>query len=203
MKVPVKMLQLIKNQSKKQIIVNNLYKELKVNDLMKSRLSIDDIEASELSLLKTCSKCLQSYNDIDTIISCGGWNDISCKKGSCEYWIHESIDCCQSEYDINYCSSCFTILKSLPNDNDTRLVNNAILRTASIDNDVIMEFNSDSPESASITQTSISDSYKSVFSKLNKINVSVNSCGNNNGSRPRSSGSPLIISVNEKKSTGI
>ena len=196
MKITVKMLQLIKNQSKKKAIVNNLYKELKVNDLIRSRLSIDDIEASELSFLKTCSKCLQSCNDIDTIISYGGWNDISCKKGSCEYLIHALIDCCQTEYDINYCSSCFTILKSLPNDNNTRLVNDIILRTASIDDDVITEFNSDSSENASITQTIISNSYKLVFSKLNKINVSVNSCGNNNGSRPRSSGSPPIISVN-------
>ena len=33
-------------------IVNNLYKELKVNDLIKSKLSINEIEASEPSFLK-------------------------------------------------------------------------------------------------------------------------------------------------------
>ena len=57
---------------KYKTIVNNLYKELKVNDLMKSRLSIDEIESSKLSFFKTCSKCRQSCNDIDTIIPCGG-----------------------------------------------------------------------------------------------------------------------------------
>ena len=118
------------------------------------------------------------------------------KKGYYEYWIHKLIDYCQTENHVTYYPSCFAILKSLPNDDNTRPVNDAILQTASIDDDVITEFNSDSSENASITQTIISNSYKLVFSKLNKINVSVNSCGNNNGSRPRSSGSPPIISVN-------
>ena len=84
-------------------------------------------------------------------------------------------------------------MKSLPNDDNTRPINDVILRTTCIDNDVITEFNSDGSEGASITQTVISESCKSVFSKLNKINVSIDSCGNNNGSRLRSPGLPPII----------
>ena len=91
------------------------------------RLSIDKIEVYELSFLKTCPKCLQSCNNIDAIIPYWGWNDISCKRGSCEYWIHKSTDYCQTEHDVNYCLSCFAILKRfLPNDDNTRPINDVI-----------------------------------------------------------------------------
>ena len=143
---------------------------------MKLRLSIDMVEASELPFFLICLKCRQSCNNIDTIIPCGGWNDVLCEKVSCEYWIHKSTDCCQTGYDVNYCSSCFIILKSLYKDDNTRPENNVIIRTASIDDDdMITEFNSDGSEGASITQTVISESCKSVFGKLNKINLSVDS----------------------------
>ena len=114
-------------------------------------------------------------------------------KKYCEYWIHTSTDCYQSDHDVNYYISYFTILKSLSNDDDTRPEDNIILRTASIDDDVITECNSDGSQGTSITQTVIGESYKSVFSKLNNINLSVDSCYNDNGSPPRSSGSPPII----------
>ena len=81
----------------------------------------------------------------------------------------------------------------MSNDDNTRPENDVILRTASIDNDVITEFNSDGSEGASVNQTIISESYKSIFNELNKINVSNNSCGNDNGSPLISSGSPLVI----------
>ena len=84
-------------------------------------------------------------------------------------------------------------MKSLPNVNNTRPVNDDSLRTASINDDIITEFNSDGSEGASITQTVISESCKSVFSKLNKINLSVDSCDNDHGSRLRSAGLPPII----------
>ena len=49
--VIVKSLQLIKSKVKKyRAIVNNLYKELKVNNLMKLRFSIDESEVSKLPL---------------------------------------------------------------------------------------------------------------------------------------------------------
>ena len=115
------------------------------------------------------------------------------KRFFCEYWIHKSIDCCQTEDGVNYCLFCFKILKNLPNDDNTRHVNDVILRTASIDDDVITEFNNDGSEGAFITQTVISESCKSVFSKLSKTNLSIDSYGNDNGSRPRSSGTPPII----------
>ena len=130
---------------------------MRVNDLIKLRLSIDKIEVYELSFLKTCPKCLQSCNNIDAIIPYWGWNDISCKKGSCEYWIHKSIDSCQTEDDVNCSPSCFTIWNSFPNDDNTRHVNDVILRTASIDDDVIIDFNRDGSEGAFITQTIISE----------------------------------------------
>ena len=94
-------------------------------------------------------------------------------KKSYEYYIHKLIDCCQTEHDVNYCPSCFIILNSLTNDDNTRSVNDVILRTARIEDDMITEFNSDGSEGASITQTFISESYKSVFNKLNNINVSI------------------------------
>ena len=81
------------------------------------------------------------------------------------------------------------------------LKNDVILRTASNYGDVISEFNSDGSEGTTITQTIISESFKSVFNKLNEIDVSVDSCGNINGSRPRSSISPPIIIGNEKSAT--
>ena len=84
-------------------------------------------------------------------------------------------------------------MNSLPNDDNTRPVNEFILRMARIDDDVITECNSDGSEGASIAQIVIGESYKSVFIKLNKINEYVDSCGNDNGSRPRSSGVPPII----------
>ena len=142
---------------------------------------------------KTCSKCRQSCNDIDAIIPCGGWNNSSCKKGSYEYWIHKSIDCCQTEDYVNYCPSSFITLNSLPNDDNTRPVNEFILRMARIDDDVITECNSDGLQGASFAQIVIGESCKSVCIKLNKINEYVDSCGNDNGSRPRSSGVPPII----------
>ena len=150
------------------------------------------------TVLKTCSKFRQSCNNIDVIILCGGWNDISCEKGSCEYWIHKSNDFCQTEYDVNYCPSCFIILKFLSNDDNTIPENNVILRTASSNDDVITEFNSGGSEYASMTQTFISESCKSVYSKLKQINLSIDSCCNNNGSPPISPGSPpIIISILE------
>ena len=85
------------------------------------------------------------------------------------------------------------ILNSLPNDDNTRHVNNVIFRTVRIEDDAITEFNSDGSEGASVTQTVISESYKSVFNILNVINVSVDLCGNNDQSRPRSLGAPPII----------
>ena len=91
-------------------------------------------------------------------------------------------------------------MKSLPNDDNTRPVNDVILRTTCIDNDVITEFNSDGSEGASITQIVISESYKLVFSQLKKSTVSVDSCDNDNGSRPKSSGSSPIIIVIPKSS---
>ena len=66
--------------------------------------------------------------------------------------------------------SCFIILNSLPNDNNRRPVNDVILRSARIDDDVITEFNSDGSEGASIIQTIISGSYKSAFNKLYNSN---------------------------------
>ena len=57
-------------------IINNLYTELKVNDVMKWRLSIDVVEASALPFLKTYSKCRQFY---------GGWKERFMYKGSSEY----------------------------------------------------------------------------------------------------------------------
>ena len=134
---------------------------------MKARLSIDVVEESELPFWKICSKCRQSCNNIDVIIPCGGWNDILCEKDSCEYWIHKSTDRCQTEHNVYYCSSYFTILNSLPNDDNTRSINDAILRTTSIDDDVMTELNNDGSEGVSITHTVISESCKSVFSKLN------------------------------------
>ena len=62
-----------------------------------------------------------------------------------------------------------------------------------IEVDVKIEFKSDVSEGASITQFFISESCKSVFNKSNRINVFSNSYGNDNGSRPRSSGTPPII----------
>ena len=100
---------------------------------------------------KTCSKCKQLCNDIDAIIPCRGWNDISCKKDSYEYWIHTPIDYYQTKDDVNYCTSCFIILNSLSNDDNTKSINDVIFRRASIDDDVITEFNSDGLEGASIT----------------------------------------------------
>ena len=87
----------------------------------------------------------------------------------------------------------FHNIEDLANDGKTRPVNDVNFRTASIDDDVITELNSDGSEGASITQTIISESCKSVFSKLNQINLSVDSCDNDNGSPPRSSDFPLII----------
>ena len=87
----------------------------------------------------------------------------------------------------------FHNIEYLANDGKTRPVNEVNFRTASIDDDVITELNSDGSEGASITQTIISESCKSVFSKLNQINLSVDSCDNDNGSPPRSSDFPLII----------
>ena len=81
----------------------------------------------------------------------------------------------------------------MSNDDNTRPNNDVILRTASIDDNMIKEFNSDGSEGVSITQSVISESCKFVFSKWNKINLSVNSCGNDNGSLPISSVLPLII----------
>ena len=79
-------------------------------------------------------------------------------------------------------------------DDNTRPENNVIIRTASIDDDdMITEFNSDGSEGASITQTVISESCKSVFGKLNKMNLYVDAWGNNNDSPLISSGSPPII----------
>ena len=84
-------------------------------------------------------------------------------------------------------------MNSLSNDDTIRPVNVIILRTVSIDDDGITKFNSGGSIGASITQSVISESRKSVFSKINKINVSIDSRGNDNGSRPRSSGLPTII----------
>ena len=128
---------------KYKAIINSLYKELKVGDLIKLRLLIDEIEESKLSFFKTFLKCVQSYNDIDAIIPCWGWNGMSCKKGSCEYCIHKSIDCCQTEDTVNYCLSCFIRLKSLSYDDNTIPVNDVIFQPASIDDDVMTKFNSD------------------------------------------------------------
>ena len=87
-------------------------------------------------------------------------------------------------------------MKSLPNVNNTRAVNGDSLRTASINDDIITEFNSDGSEDASITQTVISESYESVYSKLNKINISVDSCDNDHDSQLRSACStPIIIGI--------
>ena len=84
-------------------------------------------------------------------------------------------------------------MKNLTNDDNTRLVNDVILQTTIINDDVIKEYNSDGSEGTSITYTVISEPCKSIFSKINKINLSVDSCGNDNGSPSRSSGSPPII----------
>ena len=81
----------------------------------------------------------------------------------------------------------------MPNDDNTIPANDVILRTVSIYDDVIAEFNSDGSEGASDTQPVINESCKSVFNKLYKINVSTDSCGNGNGSRPKLSGAPPII----------
>ena len=87
-------------------------------------------------------------------------------------------------------------MNSLPNDDNTRPVNEFILRTACIDDDIITECNSDGSEGASITQIVIGESCKSVFIKLNKINEYVDSYGNGNDSRLRSSGvQPIIIGI--------
>ena len=90
------------------------------------------------------------------------------------------------------------MLKFLSNDDNTIPENNVILRTASSNNDVITEFNSGSSEYASITKPFISESCKSVYSKLKQINLSIDSCGNGNCSPPISLGSPpIIISILE------
>ena len=90
------------------------------------------------------------------------------------------------------------MLKFLSNDDNTIPENNVILRTASSNDDVITEFNSGGSECSSITQTVISESCKSVYSKLKQINLSIDSCGNDNGSPTISLGSPpIIISILE------
>ena len=93
-------------------------------------------------------------------------------------------------------------MNSSHNNYNTRPVNSIVLPTARIDDDVITEINSDGSEGVSTNQTVVSESWKSVFSKLNKINTSVDSGGNDNGSRQTSSGaSPIIIGIPNSSST--
>ena len=92
----------------------------------------------------------------------------------------------------------------MPNDDNTIPVNGVILWTARIEYDIITGFNSDGSKGAFITENIISESCNSVFNKLNKINESIDLCGNNNGSRPRSSGAPptiIIIPISSPTST--
>ena len=90
----------------------------------------------------------------------------------------------------------FYNIEYFSNDDNTRHINKVILRMTRIEVDVKIEFKSDVSEGASITQFFISESCKSVFNKSNRINVFSNSYGNDNGSRPRSSGSqPIIIGI--------
>ena len=73
-------------------------------------------------------------------------------------------------------------------DNISR-VNDVIPRTVNNDNDDITEFNlklnRNDSEDISITKTGINDSFNTVFSKLNNINLSDGSCGDDKGAHPK------------------
>ena len=61
---------------------------------MKIRLSIDKGKTSDLIFKKTCAKYNMSCFKEDESFQYGGWNEVTNEKHSCDYWIHNKMECC-------------------------------------------------------------------------------------------------------------
>ena len=114
------------------------------------------------------------------------WNKLSNEKRSCDYWIHNKIECCQTMDNVNYCPPCFELLAYMSNDDTIRPVNNVVPRTVNTDDDVISEFNTKMNSDDIDAHTVMSDSCETIRNTLNKINESNNSRDDDNGKPPQS-----------------
>ena len=86
---------------------------------------------------------------------------------SCTYWIHKTINCCQTVSNVNYYPNCFQLQQRNISDESIRSeMIHEFRQYLSDDGSISYEY--DKAEDKSIARTVISESCKTVAETLNK-----------------------------------